>query len=513
MTTPSDENLGNISGAFDGQPRRLHPLTLVFAALAWARRLIFPAVVGAFSASREAPGTFVLWLAVILTLPAFVFALAKYLSFRYRVGAEELVITSGILRRHHRVIPFSRVQNIEMRQGVLHQLAGVAELRVETAGGAGEAEADLTVLARDVAQALRLDVMARRQRVVQRRDRDGQTVPESQAAHTLARLGTGDLVVAGATANEAGLIAAALFGALQFLDPFAERIIRYLDLAEVPAVSAAVLFVVVALAVFIVLGWIVSILGSVIGYHAFTLQRIDTELRKSYGLLNRRESVIPLERVQALRIEESLLRRPLGLASLKVATAGGPAGERQRGGAEAFLPLARYGELPALVAGVFPELDLSALRFQPVHPRSRRRAFIRYSAVLILVASALAWLVDGQWALLLLLLPGLYGLAAWQYRHRGYAMAPGFVAARNGVLNRITWIVPDHKLQVLLTSETPFQRRHGLASLVIDTAGGGRQANVVDLARADAMQLQAELAARLRAALRRLGVRGDPAHA
>ncbi len=512
MTTPSDGDDGDIAAVRDSQAHRLHPLTLVFAALSWARRLIFPAVVGAFSASREAPGTFVFWLAVILTLPAFLFALAKFLSFRYRVGAEELIITSGILRRHHRVIPFSRVQNIEMRQGVLHQLAGVAELRVETAGGAGEAEADLTVLSRDVAQALRLDVMARRQRAVQRRTGEERPAPELVAARTLARLSTGDLVIAGATANEAGLIAAALFGALQFLDPFAERIIGQLDLVELPAVSAAILFVIVALAAFIVLGWIVSILGSVIGYHGFTLERVGKELRKSYGLLNRRESVIPLERVQALRIEESLLRRPFGLASLKVATAGGPSGERQRGGAEAFLPLARRDELPALVAGVFPELDLHALNFRPVHPRSRRRAFIRYAAVLLLIASALGWLVDREWAMLLLLLPALYGLAAWQYRHRGYALAPGFVAARNGVLNRITWVVPDQKLQVLLTSETPFQRRHGLASLVIDTAGGGRQAVVVDLARGDALQLQAELAVRLRAALRRLGVRGDPAH-
>jgi putative membrane protein len=483
-------------------PRRLHPLTLLFAALNVARRLIFPAVIGAFSASREAPGDFLFWLALILTVPTLLFGAAKYISFRYRLGPDELIITSGILRRHHRVIPFSRVQNIEMRQHLLQQLAGVAELRIETAGGAGEAEADLTVLSRTEAERLRLEVLARRQRSLADRT-DQPEMPPTEASRTLATLGTRDLVLAGATANEAGLIAAALFGALQFFDPLLGGVVERVDVARLPGPSAALLFLAGALALFIVLGWIVSILGSVIGYHGFTLERNGGELRKRYGLVNRREGSIPLERVQAIRIEESLLRRPLGLASMKVATAGGPVAERQRAGAEAFLPLARVNDLPSLVAGVFPELDLGALHFLPVHPRSRRRAFVRYAAVLVVTSSVASAIAGLQWAWLLLLLPAAYGIAVWQYRHRAFALAPGFVAARNGVLNRITWIVPDWKLQVLLTTQTPFQRRHDLASVTIDTAGGGRQAAVVDLLHEDAIALQSELVQRLRVALRR----------
>lgn len=496
---PSDEP-PDTHAALAGEAKRLHPATLAFAAIATAKRFIFPAFVGAFSASRQS-GSFLVWLGAILSIPAILVAVAKYVSFRYRLGPEELVLTSGILRRHHRVIPFSRVQNIDMRQGPLQQLMGVAELRVETAGGSGEAEADLTVLARGEAEALRLEVMARRQRAVSARAPEGDAAAEPPV-RTLARLNTIDLVVAGATANEAGLIAAGLFGMLQFADPFTGVLAERIETMELPAASAAILVGAVFLLMFFVLGWVLSIVRSVVGFHEFTLERVDGELRKRYGLLSRREGVIPLERVQAIRIEESLLRRPFGLASLKVATAGGPTGGKQ-GGAEAFLPLVRRSQLAGLLAGLFPELDLDALQFRSVHPRSRIRAFIRYSLSLLLLMAILIAIFDTAWGLLLLLLPALYALAAWQYRHRGFAVAPGFVAARNGVLNRITWIVPDHKLQVVLTQETPFQRRHGLASLVIDTAGGGRQAAIIDLAREDAYDLREELGARLREALRR----------
>jgi uncharacterized membrane protein YdbT with pleckstrin-like domain len=68
------------------------------------------------------------------------------------------------------------------------------------------------------------------------------------------------------------------------------------------------------------------------------------------------------------------------------------------------------------------------------------------------------------------------------------------------VLNRITWIVPDDKIQTLHLTATPFQRRHGLASLEVDTASGGSQPTLIDVGLADAESLLAEMAARARAA-------------
>src|SRR5690606_31801181 len=150
------------------------------------------------------------------------------------------------------------------------------------------------------------------------------------------RLSTRDLVVAGATASEAGIVAAALGGALQFVDdlpidlpdflPDAERIVQ---LSE-DTLLIAVVSVIVAV---LLIGWLLSILGALATYHGFTLEQTSSELRKRYGLLSRRDAVIPLERVQAVRIEESWIRRPLRLAALKVETAGGAPHEQQRGGA------------------------------------------------------------------------------------------------------------------------------------------------------------------------------------
>ena len=500
--TPSDQ----VTLPASERPQRLHPFTMLFAALSVGRRFLLPAIIGGVSAGGGETGDVVRWILGILAVPALGFAVAKYATFRFRLGAEELVIDSGVLQRKHRVIPLARVQNIELRQGVLQTFCGVVEVRVETAGGGGETEAVLSVLDREAGETLREQLLARR------RGAAGDIVAPSSATEPqavvtrLAHLSPRDLAIAGATANQAGLIAAGLLGLLQFVDdlpfvfpaPVRELTLRW---EEAGAVGVAVLLL-IGVVLLVIVGWVVSIVGSVVGYHDFTLDREGNELRKRYGLVSRREASVPLERVQSVRVEESLLRRPFGLATLKIESAGGNPGERQRGGAEAFLPLARREEIDCLVAGVFPDVGYGGLHLTGVHPSARRRLVVRYALRLLLLAAFLAVVARAAAWVPLALLPIGVGLAHWQYRNRGYATLPGYIIARRGVFNRITWIIPERKLQTLHATQDPFQRRLGLASLTVDTAAGGRVAAIVDLARQDALGLAAALAERVPAAVR-----------
>lgn len=501
--TPSDIPEGDESPA-RGEARRLHPFTLLFSTVGIARRLILPAVFGGISAAGGDAGRAIGVILAVLTVPSLAIAVAHYLTFRYTVTDDELMYRSGVLRRSQRVIPLSRVQNIEVRQSLVQRLTGVAELRVETAGTGSEPEAALSVLRRDEADALRRSLLARRG-AAPGAVSAAEDLSSVEAA-PLVHLTPPELAIAGATANEAGLIAAALVGALQFVDEVPVPLERYVPDVEAffaeQTVAGTVLFVLLLMAGLIVIGWLVSIVGSVVGYHDFTLTRAGGDIQKRYGLLNRREASVPLRRVQSIRVEESLLRRPLGLASLKIETAGGPA-QQQRGGAEAFVPIAPVRRVPGLVQSLFASFALDAVALTPVHPRSRRRSFTRYAFVLVVLAGGLA-ILDLRALAVLLLLPLAWLLAGWQYRMRGYALADAYVVLRSGVMNRVTWVVPDEKIQTLHLTTTPFQRRHGLASITVDTASGGGQPTLVDVAAADAEILLERMTQRAREARARV---------
>ncbi len=481
------------------EPQRLHPYTVLFDAAATARAFLVPALFGGVSAGGGELESVLKWTLALLSVPAIVLAFARYFTFRYRLAGEELVIDSGVLSRRQRVIPLARIQNIDVRESALQRICGVAELRVETAG-AGETEAALRVLERAHAESLREALLAGRRAVI---TRGGATehAGETEPVRALARLSTRDLIIAGATASEAGIVAAVLGGALQFVDDLPIDVPDFLpDPESIVQLSGGAIVIAVAGVVFAVLliGWLLSILGTLVTYHGFTLEQTSSELRKRYGLLGRRDAVIPLERVQAVRIEESWIRRPLRLAALKVETAGGAPQERQRGGAEAFLPLARAADVPQLVEAVLGGLDYGALGFRPAHPRARRRAFVRYTAVLALAAAGLTFVVEPRWLPFLPVLPLAWLAAGQYYRNLGYALAPGFVVTRSGLLDRITWVIPDRRIQTVHLTHSPLQRRHGLADVVVDTAAGGRlrEAAAKDIAYADALVLLRELAAR-----------------
>lgn len=516
------------------ESHRLHGFTVVSRGLRLARQLLLPAIVGGASVGNGL-GAVVQWTLVILAVPSFAVAVAQWVAFRYRLDDEELIIDSGVLSRRRRIIPLARVQNVDLSQSPLERVVSVAELKIETASGGSETEAALAVLAISKARALRDELLQRQAHAMEGKgqpggvreepDRDGGAalsgppvqgqasagelprarvggIARPEGGEQLLRLGLVDLAIAGATSNEAGLIAAGLATAVQFLDDVGglARVNAWLQSAVEQGVglgAAAAVVVGVGLVVgFLVLGWLVSIVATVVRFYGFTLTREGDHLRREYGLLSRHHTTVPLKRVQAVRIEETLLRRPFGLAALKIETAG--AGPKQRenapgGGAEAYVPITRRRDVGRLVRAVFDDARFEGVEMHSVAPVSRRRSFVRLAAPVLLATAAAALLVPWGVALAGLLVPA-WIVAGAQYRARAWARPEGYAIVRAGVLTRTNAVLPVRKIQTLHVRETPFQRRWGLATVMIDTAGGSRAARAVDLFRGTAQEMLLELA-------------------
>ena len=150
--------------------QRLHPATLLFDLVKHAKNFAVPAVLVIFGSSRSSggpwgmsdriPSGWELWL-LVLFVPAAIASIVRYLTFRIRYDNHELVIRSGLIFRHERHVPFSRIQNVDAIQNIFHRLLGVVEVRVETGGGKEE-EARLSVLPLAAMHELRDRVFANR---------------------------------------------------------------------------------------------------------------------------------------------------------------------------------------------------------------------------------------------------------------------------------------------------------------------------------------------------------------
>ncbi len=505
-----DANPSQVAGAagapFQG---RLHPLTLVFAALDSLKSFLVPIIaVGIFGRGDGAMHP-LFW--VFLALPVYS-ATVRYLTFRYRLDQGELITKHGIIARHERHIPLARVQDIRIEQGVLHRLFGVVEAQVETGAGKGP-EASLSVLSRAEAERLRQAVfesLPAGAGATPAATRSGEPMAAPEIIRTI---GLRELVLEGLTSNRMASVLVVFAVGLGFVDDLVprERYEQWLReggemvarLSERSGESIWIPLGLLAVAgVLVSVG--ISVVGSIVLFHRFTLARRGEDLQRRYGLLRQRSSNLPRRRIQLLKVEEGLLRRWLRLATIRVDTASGASDEEERkSGRDVLLPIVRRDELTALLPQLLPGLEGDAAPWRQVSRRAIRRGFLKGAMALVFLAGGLfaleALLRAPRWFDIwpLLLLPAVYWLNAISYRHLGYASGGLYFQTRRGWLGRAWHILPLRNAQTVEIRETPFDRRHGVVTLHLDTAGQshtGGAPGIANLPRAEALTLARSLA-------------------
>src|SRR5262245_55111902 len=123
--------------------RRLHPLSILFNIGRQFGAIALPLVLIVIGRGTDEDRWNVY--ALFFLVPYTAVALGRYVSFRYRYEESDLVIRRGFFFRSQRHIPYARVQNSDRVLNVVHRLAGVVDVRIQTGGGSGP-EATLSVL-------------------------------------------------------------------------------------------------------------------------------------------------------------------------------------------------------------------------------------------------------------------------------------------------------------------------------------------------------------------------------
>ncbi|MEY3068904.1 MAG: hypothetical protein RLZZ456_603, partial [Pseudomonadota bacterium] len=302
--------------------QRLHPLSWLFELFNVLRQFIVPILILLFTGQGD---RYELWglLGVGVMVPL---AVARYYSFRYRIGRDRIVIRSGLLHKTVRDIAFTRIQNVTLHQGLLHRLMNVAEVRLETGGGEDKEEGRMRVLGFAEAQAL--------QRIIRSSELPVSSVDaEAPAAEeqVLLQLPTRELLKLGLISNKGMLlVAAGIGGAYQFNWKLPQAVFENVggwlmnhrdDLGNGP--GAYVLGgMLVLLAAFTLLR-LISMLQAILHYHGFVLSSDAHRLSITRGLLSRFNGSLPRTRIQAWTLQQGWLQRRFKRYALRVDAAAG----------------------------------------------------------------------------------------------------------------------------------------------------------------------------------------------
>jgi len=82
-------------------------------------------------------GAIMTWLMVIfINIPVFIYLLLDYMNFSFIVKDNDIIVNSGILIKRSKLIPFDKIQNIDLKSGPLMRLFGLTRVNIWTSSPA-----------------------------------------------------------------------------------------------------------------------------------------------------------------------------------------------------------------------------------------------------------------------------------------------------------------------------------------------------------------------------------------
>lgn len=411
--------------------------------------------------------------------------LVRWRHTRFRCTAERLEVEFRFVAHTRKSLSRERIRSVDLTANPLHRAFGVAVLTIGTGQheSAGQGRISLAPLARDDAEALRVELLHRQPEPA---DGDGplatldprwiRYAPVSFVAPTLGLAAFGGLFKVADWFDARGGVVKwllNLFGEL----PLAVSILLLL-------VLAVVIGVVGAAGLFVEMWW-----------HYRLEREPGGTLRVRRGLLTTRSITVEERRLRGVELVEPLGARLAGAARVDAVATGVNQSDDDKTDYKTLLPVAPRAVAHDVAARVLGE----RLETVPLvaHPRAARGRRLRW-ALLTATVPVLVLLVLGAWltdvllvlggALAVVALPVAALLALDAYRNLGHGTTGRHLVSRAGTVRRGTVALERDGVIGWIVKQSVFQRRRGLATFTATTAAGSGAYSVLDAASGEGLE-------------------------
>lgn len=413
------------------------------------------------------------WLLIGMALLGAVISVISYFKFYFYIRDGELVLEKGVFRRTKINVPLDRIQTINFKQGILHQMLNVVAVEIDTAGSVGQ-EFSLRAIRKEQAEALRSYVESINSGAKLQAVRAEAPNSEPSLAETLLfRLQIADLLKIGLSQNHlrtAGIIMAFTYG---FIDDVANALDIKLEkeVQKIPGMAAdehyGYLFL-WGLAVFLLLSILFSLFNTVLRYFDLRVFKTRNGLKMVSGLFNRQEVSAGFSKIQFLRWSDNPLRRYFNMRRVRLPQAASNA----PGSKTTFVIPGCYREQLAQLQEIcFPGEQGRAYTRHGIHRRVIWRQIWLQAIGPVAILFYLAWGMPGHWLLLLWLPVGVW-LSLRYHKNWQWQISETALRARWGVISRKEVLLETFKVQGLTLHENWFLRRRKLTHVELHTAAG-----------------------------------------
>lgn len=466
------------------QPQKLAPIALVRVFGRVLRALLsnlWPLILVYFlqvnRQSEDPNEVYYIYLAYAVLALTVLNGVIRYLTFRWQIDGDALIIRHGVIRKVDLRIPFDRIQAIDLQQPWYYQVGNAARFLVDTAGSKSR-EAEIWALRMEEAEALRSYIHEKKGESVESEHASDSTSEDAPAKavsteeHEWVKVDFGTLMLIGLFRNHLRSIAAFIGGAFylysqlqEFLE--AEQINR--EIAEAAQGIPQVLSVFVILTILVIVAAVAfSVVITVFKFFGFRMVERNGALVARYGLTSVKTRQLRPRKIQIMRTEQGPVFKWLGIIKFKIEQA---YADKTTNRDDFTIPGSPQKMVQNLRNHLFGEervLTHTGASFQWFWYR-----LVRLGLLPLTVPIAVGYYLEDPiwfWALGWVVFQAGFSYLLW--RNQGISIDDETLTVRKQILIEKKATLQLERVQAVEQNRSWYQRARGLCTLTIETAGG-----------------------------------------
>jgi putative membrane protein len=445
------------------EPQKQSTVGMVVFAAKTFREMVAVVIISIGSLTRKKQPALI-WFLVFGSILLYISikAFLEYFFFTFYVSENQLIIKKGIFSKKTLVIPFERIQTVQLHQSLLHRIIHHYRVAIDTAGSE---KTEVSIHALSYAKAISLKEVLTQETI------SPATVPGADP--NVIRLSPKDLFKMAVSANHLetfGLIIA--FVLARFQDVKDLLGINAYDWVESQGKTVAFSAELAGIIIFFTLAFsiLISVLRIILRFSDLSIVLGEKGFQLKHGLLSSQQQFIGAKKIQFIQWNANWIRRKIGMYVFHVKTAGEEELKKKQ---RIHMPVTSEQNLLRLAAYYQPAAPSSVSPAAHIQPQYVFRKVLFSGLPFALVATGIAFFWWEWQALWLLLWTGYSFIIHGIYR-RNYQVWVNEEAVEisRGVWGRQRVIVNWQKLQLVTIRQGIYQRRRSLADLVMHTASG-----------------------------------------
>ncbi len=422
----------------------------------------------------------------VIYLGFIVYRILYYKTSGYELTEKEIRCHRGVLFRKRSVLDYKKVHAINKKQNLFHRIFGIAILTVDSGSTNTSHQAEITIVEKSKTVDALLDelnalkeggtrTVADMKEEVLLSDKDSlyRFTSKKKMLYTLINIASTSFFTA-------------LFGVLAVIVIGICKLMLQLDSLGTwgEYFLVAILLTVGAMLLFSFFSFIACMIRSFVGYHDFTITKRGSDIRISFGLLEKHTNTFSYDRIKAVKITQGLVQRMLGFAAIKLEVIGYTNDNGNDNNIElgVLVPFCKYDEIGEILDKVLPD-------YVPDEKQTKSVSYFSFISWFVLILGIVIGVVLLEVTLPMLIFKAsstavavvlftVLGVGATilvvkavsvalGYRNNGLAIHNGKITAYYGAFTKNVTVFMARNLIAAENVTTPLRQKRGITSLVM----------------------------------------------